>query len=119
MDDEQQPPRVFRRVPLPLDEEGRRAQLAEIQEMAAQRIARINAQMLIDNRELQARNASAKSSGTNISMGKNYDDDEVTSGYRKDTGGGAKHLYKKRSYKVHTGSKGGKYIVSKGKKIYV
>lgn len=35
------------------------------------------------------------------------------------THGGATHIHNGRSYKVHTGSQGGKYIVSKGQKIYV
>lgn len=37
-------------------------------------------------------------------------------------GGGAKHAetnYNGRTYKVHTGPKGGRYILVKGKKVYV
>lgn len=32
---------------------------------------------------------------------------------------GGKVIYKKRSYKVHMGKRGGKYIMTKGKKVYV
>jgi len=71
----------------------------------------------IEERAAAVRAASAKSSGTKVSFGNN-DDDEVTS-KRPKYNGGATHIHNGRSYKVHTGSKGGKYIVSKGKKIYV
>ena len=34
-------------------------------------------------------------------------------------GGSKKHTYKNRSYTVHTGERGGKYILVKNKKVYV
>lgn len=33
--------------------------------------------------------------------------------------GGAKFQYKNKEYVVHTGARGGKYIVVKGKKVYI
>jgi len=34
-------------------------------------------------------------------------------------GGSRKHTYKNRSYTVHTGERGGKYILVKNKKVYI
>jgi len=83
----------------------------------------------------RSRSASAKTANTKVTnrtpsgkpkpkrrrspQGSNESTQSDATSKRPKTHGGATHIHNGRSYKVHTGSQGGKYIVSKGQKIYI